>query len=87
MSETLPLAPGHLPSGRAPKELLWLDLDAIGGLKYRQKGGGKFTDKEAALARQRYLADQGIPSTLYTSGAITWTPVEQGDTPGGRVLD
>lgn len=62
------------PSSRAPKELFWLDLDKTGDLKYRQKGGGKFTDPEAALARQRYLAGQGIPSTLYTSGQIAWVP-------------
>lgn len=70
-------SPGLIPSGRAPRELLWLDLDKVGGLKYGQKGGGKFTDRTAAEKRQQYLAEQGIPSTLYTSGFITWSPLSQ----------
>lgn len=70
-------SPGLVPSGRAPRELLWLDLDKVGELKHRQKGGGKFTDRTAAEKRQQDLAGQGIPSTLYTSGFITWSPLSQ----------
>lgn len=72
------MAHNSQPSSRAPKELFWLDLDPDQDvvLKYRQKGGGKFTSRAAALARQHYLAGQGISSTLFTSGRIAWVPAE-----------
>lgn len=62
-------------SSRAPKKLFWLDLNTTGKLKYRQKGGGKFTSLPAALARQDELIEQGVESTLYSSGPLTWTPL------------
>lgn len=68
-------------SSRAPKRLFWLDLDTTGKLKYRQKGGGKFTSLPAARDRQEELTAQGISSTLYTSGPIDWSPVDRAPLP------
>lgn len=62
------------PSERAPKKLYWVDLETIGKLNFRQKGGGKFTMLEYAQARQEYLASQGIKSTVY-EGEVVWKEV------------
>jgi hypothetical protein len=64
------------PSARAPKRLYWLDIKTIGKLKYRQKGGGKFTKVLAAQAQQNWLAGQGIESVLYESKPIEWVELE-----------
>lgn len=63
------------PSARAPKTLYWLDVTTIGKLTYRQKGGGKFTDRPSAERRRRVLAQQGIDTVLYESEPIQWKEV------------
>lgn len=59
---------------RAPTKLYWLELETVGKLRYRQSGGGKFSILKSARDRQRYLAGQGIRSTLYECVPV-WTPV------------
>ena len=63
------------PSARAPKTLYWVDISTIGKLKYRESGGGKFTNKPAAEARRDYLLGRGIEATLYESEPIQWKEV------------
>ena len=60
---------------RAPKKLYWVELDAVGKLKFRQKGGGKFTSYPAAVDRQAALALGGIASTIYETQELQWNPV------------
>jgi hypothetical protein len=65
---------------KAPKKLYWLELETIGKLKYREKGGGKFTSLAAAQARQDGLLKyNGIKSTIYETGELDWRPVEDGE--------
>ncbi|MFI2563030.1 hypothetical protein [Paenarthrobacter sp. NPDC018779] len=59
-------------SHRAPKTIYWVDLVTVGKLKYRQKGGGKYTRREDAETQIRHLAAQGIDAVLF-EGAITWS--------------
>lgn len=59
-------------SGRKPKVLYWLEVTTIGKLKYRQRGGGKFSSRSAMLARQGYLRRDGIESVAYESEPIIW---------------
>lgn len=63
-------------SGRAPRRLYWVDLVTVGKLKYREKGGGKYTQREAAEDQIRYLASQGIEAILY-EGQIEWIEATQ----------
>lgn len=65
------------PSKRAPKVLYWLDIKTIGKLRYRARGGGKFTQKDAMLAQRDYLAGQGIESVAYESNPITWKEITE----------
>ena len=60
---------------RAPKRLYWVELTTIGELKFRQKGGGKFTSLEAAENRQWHLQRQGIESEIYET-VCDWRKVE-----------
>lgn len=62
---------------RAPKKLYWVELDTIGKLKYRQKGGGKYTSLRAAEEQQFVLLHGGIKSTIYESQDLQWTPVAE----------
>jgi hypothetical protein len=65
------------PSGRVPRVLYFLDVTTRGKLKYRQKGGGKFTQRSAAETAQGYLKMQGIESVLYESKPIEWVEVPE----------
>lgn len=60
---------------RAPRKLYWVELNTVGKLSFRQKGGGKFTDLAAARDRQERLLRDGIESTVYES-RLVWRPVE-----------
>jgi hypothetical protein len=62
---------------RAPKKLYWVELETVGKLNFRQKGGGKFTDLAAAEDRQRQLRRQEIKSTIYETQELQWTPVAE----------
>jgi hypothetical protein len=64
-------------SGRKPKRLYWLEVTTIGKLKYRQRGGGKFSSRTAMLARQTYLRRDGIESVAYESKPIEWVELEK----------
>lgn len=59
---------------RAPKRLYWVELDTIGKLGFRQKGGGKFTNLSAAEDRKRQLLCDGIKSTIYETQELDWRP-------------
>lgn len=63
-------------SARAPKQLFWLDIVTVGELKYREKGGGKYTSLAAATAQQQRLAARGIKTKLYQSAPIKWKRVK-----------
>lgn len=62
---------------RAPKRLYWVEVETIGKLKYRQKGGGKYSDRRAAEEQQFVLAHNGIKSTIYETQPLDWTPVAE----------
>lgn len=64
---------------RAPKKLYWVELDTVGKLGFRQKGGGKFTSLSAAEDRQAQLEYSGIDSTIYETQPLVWTPVESSE--------
>lgn len=63
-------------SARAPKQLFWLDIVTVGELKYREKGGGKYTNARAAITQQQRLAARGIKTKLYQSEPIKWKRVK-----------
>lgn len=59
---------------RAPKQMFWVELVTVGGLKFRQRGGGKFSSLAAAEDRQAQLAHCGIESEIYVS-ELEWKKV------------
>lgn len=65
------------PSKRAPKKLYWLDVVTTGKLRYREKGGGKYTNLKAALAQRDYLSFRGVKSVLFESKPIEWVEVKE----------
>lgn len=60
---------------RPPEILYWVEVLDIGKLKYREKGGGKFTQKAAADARRVSLAKKGVTTRLLESEPIRWKGV------------
>lgn len=66
-------------SGRAPKKLYWLDVVTTGKLKYREKGGGKYTEKYHAREQQRRLSYRGIESVLFETKPLEWVEVKDDD--------
>lgn len=74
MARTRPPSPR-----RAPKILYWVELEPTQYgkvLPYRVKGGGKFTQLDAAYERQKDLARAGFESVLYQTKPIEWERVK-----------
>lgn len=61
---------------RAPRKIYWVDVVPGGpGLRYNQRGGGKFTTLHGAQGRARDLAWRGVKTKIYESEEITWVEV------------
>lgn len=65
---------------RLPERLYWLKMhnpDGRSMLRYRSRGGGKFSSLQAAKDRQGTLKrEHGIESTIYTTQALEWTETD-----------
>lgn len=66
-----------------PKRLYWLKLhnpDGRSMLPYRTRGGGKFTQLQAAKDRQHHFWTQHqVISTIYTTQELEWTEIPDDD--------
>lgn len=64
---------------RLPERLYWLKMhnpDGRSMLRYRSRGGGKFSSLQAAKDRQAGLKKlHGIESTIYVTQALEWVEV------------
>lgn len=62
---------------RAPKKIYWVEITGGPGLRYAERGGGKFTSLQFAKERVESLNRQGKTAEIYQSQDIEWSLVDE----------
>lgn len=62
---------------RAPKVIYWVEITGGPGLRYAERGGGKFTSLKAAKDRVAQQEQRGKTADIYVSQELVWSKIER----------